>query len=75
METQFEVVKLEITKLELKLGDILAVKCDPNKVLRSEIVRLREVLVDVLPPGVNFIILDTNGVELSVITPPQSASA
>jgi hypothetical protein len=56
----------EIAKLELKEGDILVVKMKyPTRA--TEIERMRDCLTKILPINVNFMFLDSDNVELSIV--------
>lgn len=72
MSNDYEITKLEIAKLELKEGDILAVKITGNRPNMSELSHLQRIIEVVVPQGVKTLLLH-NDVELQIISAPNKA--
>lgn len=70
MSNDYEITKLEIAKLELKEGDILAVKISGRFLPMDEIVHLYKIIEAVVPKGVKTLILH-NDVELQIVNVPN----
>ncbi len=72
MSKDYEITKLEIAKLELKEGDILAVKITGSRPPLVELAHLHKIIEAVVPQGVKTLILH-NDVELQIVSAPNKA--
>ncbi len=72
MSNDYEITKLEIAKLELKAGDILAIKITGSRPPMSEVAHLHRIIEAVVPQGVKTLILH-NDVELQIVSAPNNA--
>lgn len=69
MSKEHEITKLEIAKLELKDGDILAVKLNGHPRM-EEIEHVKSYLKKMLPSGVSALVFGGDDVELQIVTRP-----
>lgn len=69
MSKEYEIAKLEVTKLELKDGDILAVKLNGHPRM-EEIEHVKSYLKKMLPSGVSALVFGSDDVELQIVTRP-----
>jgi fructose-1-phosphate kinase PfkB-like protein len=72
VSNDYEITKLEIAKLELKEGDILAVKITGSRPNMAELAHLQKILESVVPQGVKTLVLH-NDVELQIVSAPNNA--
>lgn len=70
MNDDYEVTKLEVAKLELKEGDILAVRILHRSPSDDDIARVEKHLRSILPAGVKSIIYNADYIELSIVSKP-----
>lgn len=73
MKFDLDAFKLEIKKLQLKPGDILAVKVIPEIFSPLGNQRMGEIIQGLIPSGVKILIYGANEIEISE-KPPQAAN-
>jgi len=67
MSKEYEIARLEVAKLELKYGDILAVKLNGHA-RREDIEQVKGYLEKMLPPGVSALVFGSDSLELQIVT-------
>jgi hypothetical protein len=72
MSDNYEITKLEIAKLELKEGDILAVRILRRDPSETDIEHIEKLLRSILPAGVKSIIFNHDHIEHSIISRPAA---
>ena len=63
-------ITVEVSKLSLRPGDILAIRCD-RMLTMEQMAHMRKALEGIAPDGVKVAVLDA-GCSLSIVEPPNA---